>query len=157
MTAEVEEIVILSLIFGVRAVSALSEWALLLLADHVRIKNPRLAELLEKARFVEDLADRDKSVEAVQEIIEEANKLFESVGLQCKGWSISGSNPHPDVTDDGLSIGVGGMEWCPMIDTVTVKIPPLHFGKKSRGKIRVGTEIFDGSFRSETDYTYGGK
>ena len=33
MTAEVEEIVILSLIFGVRAVSALSEWALKLLAD----------------------------------------------------------------------------------------------------------------------------
>ena len=146
MTAEVEEIIILSLIFGVRAVSALSEWALKLLADHVRHKNPRLAELLEKARFVDDLADSDKSVEAIKDIIEEANKLFESVGLQCKGWSISGSNPHPDVTDDGLTIGVGGMEWCPMIDTVTVKIPPLHFGKKSRGKVRVGTEIFDGSF-----------
>ena len=99
MTAEVEEIIILSLIFGVRAVSALSEWALKLLADYVRIKNPRLAELLEEARFVDDLADSDESVEAVKEIIEEANKLFESVGLQCKGWSISGSNPHPDVTD----------------------------------------------------------
>ena len=146
MTAEVEEIIILSLIFGVRAVSALSEWALKLLADHVRHRNPRLAELLEKARFVDDLADSDKSAEVVKEIIEEANKLFESVGLQCKGWSISGSNPHPDVTYDGLTIGVGGMEWCPLIDTVTVKIPPLHFGKKSRGKIRVGTEVFDGSF-----------
>ena len=146
MSAEVEEIIILSLIFGVRAVSALSEWALKLLADHVRHRNPRLAELLEKARFVDDLADSDKSVKAVMEIIEEANELFESVGMQCKGWSISGSNPHPDVTDDGLTIGVGGMEWCPLIDTVTVKIPPLHFGKKSRGKIRVGTEVFDGSF-----------
>ena len=83
---------------------------------------------------------------SVKELIEEANKLFDSVGLQCKGWSISGSNPHPDVTDDGLTIGVGGMEWCPMIDTVTVKIPPLHFGKKTRGKIRVGTEVFDGTF-----------
>ena len=38
------------------------------------------------------------------------------------------------------------MEWCPAIDTVSVKIPPLHFGKKSRGKLRVGTEVFDGSF-----------
>ena len=72
---------------------------------------------------MDDLADSDRSVEAVQEIIEEAKKLFESVGLQCKGWSISGSNPHPDVTDNGLTIGVGGMEWCLMIDTVTVKIP----------------------------------
>ena len=33
-----------------------------------------------------------------------------------------------------------------MIDTVSVKIPPLHFGKKSRGKLVVGTEIFEGSF-----------
>ena len=146
MTAEVEEIVILSLIFGVRAVSALSEWALKLLAEHVRSRNPRLAELLEKARFVDDLGDSDESVEAVKKIMNEADELFESVGLQCKGWSISGSNPHPDVSKDGLTIDVGGMEWCPALDTITVKIPPLHFGKKSRGKIRVGTEVFDGSF-----------
>ena len=29
---------------------------------------------------------------------------------------------------------------------MSVKIPPLHFGKKSRGKLLVGTEIFEGSF-----------
>ena len=36
--------------------------------------------------------------------------------------------------------------WWPKLDVVLVKIPPLHFGKKSRGKLMVGTEIFDGSF-----------
>ena len=146
MSAEVEEIVILSLIFGVRAVSALSEWALKLLADYVRSRSPRLAELLERSRFVDDLGDSDESLEAVKKLIAKADELFESVGLQCKGWSISGSNPHPDVTKDEISIDVAGMEWCPAIDTVSVKIPPLHFGKKSRGKLRVGTEVFDGSF-----------
>ena len=80
-----------SLIFGIRAVSALSDQALKLLADHVRQKNPRLAELLEKARFVDDLADSVRSLLKL-DIIKEANKLFESVGLQCKGLSISGSN-----------------------------------------------------------------
>ena len=33
-----------------------------------------------------------------------------------------------------------------MVDTVLVKIPPLHFDKKSRGKLVIGTEIFEGSF-----------
>ena len=29
---------------------------------------------------------------------------------------------------------------------MVVKIPPLHFGRKSRGKLMVGTEVFEGSF-----------
>ena len=33
-----------------------------------------------------------------------------------------------------------------MKDTVCVKIPPLHFGKKQRGKLSIGTQIFDGTF-----------
>ena len=40
MDAETEEIVIVSLIFGVRSVSALSERAVLNLAEHVRETNP---------------------------------------------------------------------------------------------------------------------
>ena len=42
------EIVILTLIFGVRAVSALSEKALVILAEVVEKKNARLAELLKR-------------------------------------------------------------------------------------------------------------
>ena len=38
------------------------------------------------------------------------------------------------------------MEWCPPLDSVTVKIPKIHFGKKLRGRIVVGTETFDGQF-----------
>ena len=147
-----------SLIFGIRAVSALSDQALRLLADHVRQKNPRLAELLEKAWFADDLANSDKSTGTVMDIIKEANKLFESVGLQCKGWPNPGSNSNPDITDDGLTIGVGGMEWCPMIDTV--KIPPLHLSKKTHGKIRVGTQVFDGTFKDLNKFIpqkHGGK
>ena len=75
-----------------------------------------------------------------------ADDLFESVGMGCKGWSMSGSDPHPDVTKDGLSVAAGGIVWWPKIDSVSIKIPPVHFGRKSRGKLVVGTEIFEGSF-----------
>ena len=79
-------------------------------------------------------------------MIKAADELFESVGLSVKGWSKSGSEPHPDVTADGVSVDIGGMVWYPVTDTVSVKIPTLHFGKKHRGKITAGTEVFDGSF-----------
>ena len=144
--SKIEEIVILSLIFGVRAVSALSEKAIIMLAEYIRSRNPRLAELLLQGRFVDDLGDSDKDLETVQKLIKAADELFESVGWSVKGYSVSGSSPHPDVTTDGISIDVGGMTWYPLIDCVAVKIPPLHFGKKSRGKLVIGTEVFDGSF-----------
>lgn len=143
--AKVMELVIITLIFGVRAVSALSERAILDLAKLVSKIKPRLAEMMEHSRFVDDLADSDKK-EVIERLKKEADEAFESVGLRCKGWSITGSNPHPDVTSDGINVDVGGMVWCPALDTITVKIPPLHFGRKTRGKIQVGTEIFSGGF-----------
>ena len=143
--AEVLELVIISLIFGVRAVSALSERAILDLAKLVSKIKPRLAEMMEQSRFVDDLADSDKR-EVIEKLKKEADETFESVGLRCKGWSITGSNPHPDVTNDGINVDVGGMVWCPALDTITVKIPPLHFGRKTRGKIQIGTETFSGGF-----------
>ena len=130
MESPVEEIVILTLIFGVRAVSALSEKALVLLAEYIQAKNPRLADLLKEDRFVDDIGSSEDSHEAVKNIIQAANELFDSVSLSVKGWSVSGSEPHPDVSADGVSVDIGGMTWYPVIDTISIKTPPLHFGKK---------------------------
>ena len=95
---------------------------------------------------MDDLGDSDIDTETVDGIIREADKVFESAGLKCKGWSVSGRPPHPDVTVDGSIVDVGGIAWCPALDTVSIKIPPIHFGKKARGKLKIGTEVFEGSF-----------
>ena len=144
--ADVIELIIVSLIYGVRPVSALSERAVIMLAEYIQPSNPRLAALLIKSRFVDDLADSGKNSKVINKLIEDADELLNSVDLHCKGWSRSGMPPHPDVTNDGVSVDVGGMTWYPEIDAIAVKIPPLHFGRKSRGKLMVGTEVFDGSF-----------
>ena len=146
MDAVTLEIIITVLIYGVRSVSALSEKAVILLAGYVKDKNPLLAALLLWSRFVDDLADSGKSVGAMEELTKSADELFQSVGWSCKGWSVSTKPPHPDVTKDGISVDVGGLVWYPVIDCISVRIPPLHFGVKKRGKLMVGTEIFDGSF-----------
>ena len=145
--AETKEYIITSLIYGVRSVSALSERAKIELAESVRESNPRLAELITEATFCDDIADSDNTTEIIDKIKSETDELFSSVGLECKGWSVSGEDPHPDVTTDGVHVGVGGLVWAPKIDAIEIKIPPLHFGKKMRGRIQVGTEIFDGSFQ----------
>ena len=146
MNTDIVELIIVVLIYGVRSVSALSEQAVIMLAEHIRHKNPRLAALLLLSRFVDDLADSDKNTKQISDLTKQADELFESVSMKCKGWSISLSPPHPDCTNDGISVDVGGLVWYPEIDCISVKIPPIHFGKKSRGKLSVGTEIFDGSF-----------
>ena len=143
---EVVELVIVKLIFGIRSVSALSERAVINLAQDISKTHPRLAELLKDSRFVDDLGDSDVSKEVIKKLIDAADELFESVGLKIKGWCVSGSPPHPDVSNDGMTVDVGGMTWTPELDSLSVKIPPLHFGRKSRGKITVGTEVFEGSF-----------
>ena len=152
MDADVVELVIITLIFGVRAVSALSETAILALAGLVAKVKPRVAEMVRESRFVDDLADSDKDKETIEKLKKDADEAFESVGLKCKGWSQSGSNPHPDVTSDGTNVDVGGVQWCPALDVISVKIPPLHFGKKSRGKLQVGTEIFEGEFSKMSSF-----
>ena len=73
----------------------------------------------------------------IEELIESAGKVFKSIGLQCKGWSKSGHDPHPDVTSDGQGVDVGGMAWYTELDQISVKIPRLHFSKKVRGRISV--------------------
>ena len=150
--ADTVELIIKSLIYGVRCVSALSEQAVLDLAASARKTNPRVADLLISARFCDDLGDSDKDDETVKMIIQEADVLFGKVGLECKGWTVSGSPPNPDVTHDGNSVDIAGMSWFSEIDTMVVKIPPIHFGSKHRGKLRVGTEVFEGSFADLEDF-----
>ena len=146
LDAAIIELIIIVLIYGVRSVSALSENAVIMLANHVKETNPLLAAFLIISRFVDDLADSGENVAKMEVLTKSADELFESVGWKCKGWTVSSKPPHPDCTKDGVSIDVGGMIWYPIIDCIEVKIPPLHFGRKKRGKLVVGTEIFDGSF-----------
>ena len=146
LDSEVVELVIVTLIYGIRCVSALSEKAILEVADHISQNFPRLADLLVNGRYVDDLADSDTTEVVIKNLIDTANDVFDSVGLRCKGWTVSGAPPHPDCTHDGLGIDVGGMTWWPQTDSVMIKIPPLHFGKKSRGKLTIGTEVFDGTY-----------
>ena len=81
----------------------------------------------------------------------DADDLFESVGLSCKGWSFSGLEPPEDVADESGLVSIGGMKWHTKLDFLEVPIPLLHFSKKSRGRLVMGTEVYDGHFMKDME------
>ena len=143
--SEVVEAVIKTLIWGVKCVSGQSECSIIKLAEYVREFNPRLAELLLESRFVDDLGDSDIDMETLKKLIEEADKLFSMVSLLCKGWSFSGFPPPPDVAEEDGLVSIAGAKWRTELDLLEVPLPPLHFSKKLRGRLVIGTEVFNGS------------
>ena len=132
--SEVVEAVIKTLIWGIKCVSAQSECAIIKLSEAIKDTNPRLADLLMKSRFVDDLGDSAKDKETLKKLIDDADELFSSVGLACKGWTMSGSSPPPDVCEENETVSIGGMKWHSKIDFIEVPLPLLHFGKKLRGR-----------------------
>ena len=134
--------VIKTLIYGVKSVSAQSEEAIKLLADFIRDKYPDVAKLLEEGRYVDDEGESKATKEECYTLIQQADETFALVNLKAKDWTISGEAPSDKVSSDGVSLDIGGMKWFPRFDSMETKIPPLHFGNKSRGRLSSKLKIF---------------
>ena len=148
---EIVEAVIKTLIWGVKSVSAQSECSIIKLAAFVKENQPNLYDLLVNCRFVDDLGKSDKSLDDLKKVTAEADELFSKVGLACKGWSYSGCDPLPELVEDDQTISICGTKWHPPLDWLEVPLPLLHFGKKARGKLLVGTQVFEGSMLDDME------
>ena len=144
------EAIIICLIWGIKCVSAQSETSVIKIAEPFKETFPSLYKFLIDSRFCDDLGDSSSEKEKLKEITKAADDLFASVGLACKGWSFTGEEPSSELSENGL-ISIGGMKWDPIMDTLEVLIPKLHFNRKCRGRLVVGTEIFEGSMMEDLD------
>ena len=136
---EIVEAIVKTLIYGVKSVSAQSEYALEQLADIAETYDKELAAFLRLCRYVDDLASSHLSFQKCLDLSQKADELFSKVGLEVKGWVYSGQDPPESVSKDGFSVSVAGSRCIPKLDAVEIKIPVLHFGKKSRGKLDENT------------------
>ena len=131
--------VVRTLIYGVRCVSAQTEFVKKLLQQRIR-DNAVTTKQLEVADFIRDqfyVDDGGTSVPTMEDALELTSLTdaeLASFKMHVKGWSISFNKPSADVSEDGISVGFAGMMWIPEIDSFSLKIQPLHFGKKKRGK-----------------------
>ena len=122
-----------------------------MLADYFRNDFPDVADFLERLRYVDDMAKSVSEEEEATKTIEDTEKVLNTVNMKVKGWSVTGRDPPPELTEDGVSVGFGGMTWLPKIDALKLNIQQLHFGKKKRGRFPDDLEKFDGSYGMKID------
>ena len=130
--------VVRTLIYGVRCVSAQTEHVKNLLQERVR-KYGTGPHTVEVANFIQkfyadDGATSVATIEDAHALIKETDAALASIKMNVKGWSLSFHEPSKEVSEDGVSVNFAGMMWFTSIDSYRLKIQPLHFGKKRRGR-----------------------
>ena len=146
--------IVRTLIYGVRCVSAQTEHVKRLLQARVREDtcNPysqEVANFIRDRFYVDDGGNSVKTIDEALNLIHETDKSLASIKMNVKGWSISFHDPSPDVSEDGVSVAFAGMSWLPAIDSYRLKIQPLHFGKKKRGRLPDDVKIYDGGLMED--------
>ena len=142
--------VIKTLIYGIKSVARHTEIAMEILSKRYRDKNPEIHRLLTNCRYVDDLSTSVSSIEEAEKLKMEADELLRSVGMVTKGWTRSGAEPPADLANEG-KLGVGGYNWDSLKDTISLKVPVIHFGKKVKGKVGDLVAIFEGKTKAELD------
>ena len=150
--SEILEFVITTLIYGVKCVSAQTEHAIALLADHIKENYPELANFLIRSRYCDDMGDSRAVKEELYQLAADADLNFAKVGLKCKVWTMSETSPSEEASVDGVTVNVGGINWFPEVDAIETKIPLLHFSKKRRGRLPENTKFFDGKVMNIEDF-----
>ena len=127
--------VVQTLIYGVRCVTAQTEFIKKLLQERIRTNTTdarqiAVADFIEKRFYVDDGGTSVATMEDAYQLTKTTDKELSTLGMRVKGWTISFNEPSPEVSEDGISVGFAGMQWIPAVDSFNLKIQPLHFGKK---------------------------
>jgi hypothetical protein len=138
----VQQAIVTTLIYGVKSVAGQTEHTFKDVAEHVKEEKPKVAKILTDGRYVDNLLESLLTMLAARELADDTTEVLNRLKLLTKGFSYSGEEPQPQETLDGVSIEINGMKWYTVVDTVEVKVPPLHFGNRQRGRV-VGAEYFD--------------
>ena len=147
----VSEAINRSLILGIKCVSAMSESAVIKLAQMIKDEFTQVAFFLVNSRFVDDCGDSKETMEKSKALVKEVDDVFDRVSLKCKGWTFSGEIPPVEVCEDGNTVGIGGMKWYSQPDLLEIPIPAFHLSKKVWGRLVIGTYVFDGDSTEELD------
>ena len=142
---ELKEGVIGALIYGIKCVSAQTEFAMEEIAKSVELQYPDLAKFIRLCRYVDDLGESSKDLEFLKKVVRQADEVFQKIGLTCKGWTWSGEDPPEKIMKAGCTVGIAGQRWTPKIDSLEVPIPDLHFGKPRRGRLDESVPRFRGT------------
>ena len=89
------------------------------------------------------MGESKDSKDAINSLADDADKVLGELSVTLKAWSKTGVKPSTSASDDGVSVLVAGMQWFPEMDSISIRIPSLHFGKRRQGKLDKNTEFFN--------------
>ena len=126
--------VIKTLIYGVRSSGNQSEQGLRRIAELHQEQYPIVNEIRKKDVYVDDCITGEDNQHDANKRSDELEIVTESGGFKLKGITMSGEDPPSHLTEDGISVGVGGMKWFSKSDEISLNIGELNFSTKRRGK-----------------------
>ena len=108
---------------------------------------PQVSKFLTHYRYVDDLGRSTETKDEAQAIAFKTSELLhDNLAMKIKGgWTFAGQDPPEEVSKDGITVDFGGLAWCSKLDVFSLRIPPLYFGTKKRGKLPSTVQVFDGS------------
>ena len=129
-----KEKIIKTLIYGVWSSGNQAECGLRAIANQYKDSFPEVQNIINHDVYVDDCITGEKDTSNAFKRADQLEVVINKGGFKLKGISFSGVEPSPDLTDDGVSISVGGMKWYPKTDKLSLNITDLNFAKKQRGK-----------------------
>ena len=105
------------------------------LADHSKSEFPEAHTVLTRRTYVDDVLPNGK--QKLDECFILADQLTVVVGrggLRFKQFAFSSIPPDVSISSNGISVDVAGMKWFTVKDQLSLKIGPLNFAKRYRGK-----------------------
>ena len=150
--------VIKTLIYGVRSSGNQSEHGLRRLAEMYKSQYPKVNEVISSDVYVDDCITGDTDKSTAHQTADELEIVTSNGGFKLKGFTFSLEDPPSHLTEDGVSIGVGGMKWYSKDDEISLCIPELNFAPKRRGKKEFCNQKYhSGSFNSSSLHLKSGR
>ena len=129
-----DEKVIMTVIYGVRSSGNQATLGMRMTADKSEETHPKAHEIIHKNFYADDGLAGDQSESEAYATADGVEEVLSKGGFNLKGFTFSGKPPNPELSKDGVSVSVAGMNWYPEEDVLQLNIKPLEFTRKRPGR-----------------------
>ncbi len=127
--------VIKTAIYGIRPSGNVAEYGLRKTAELTRSMYPKAYDVINKDIYVDDCLSGSNTIKERSEVTDQISCALARGGFKLKGITFSGKDPPENLAnDDKISVTTGGVTYFPKEDKISIKVPEINFGKKSRGR-----------------------
>ena len=91
------------------------------------------ADVLRSDGYVDDIVHAADDAETAVTTAASLDCVLSSANLSVKAYTYAGSPPNPEVSNDGIHVGLLGLLWDSERDLIGIDIKELFFGKAKRG------------------------